>query len=828
MKKILGLTIFLALLLSLVYLIFPYFVLKNQPIDQKVIKTIEETIGGSFSYKDYYISYFPYLEIHFTKPIYLSPKSQSLKLQAGSIDIKIARWSFFLKAPRISSLEVKNADLSYSAPEVFQIDPIVLQNVLLKVGAVVPSKPIDIKLSGASNDVQDVLQMTGSFNFSSFNDWKLQDVGFNTLFKLKPIAFESFNRLSQQIFHVETMEGSIGGEFSAIKKPGDRWVEIKGTGNADQIIYSLKKNPKEKSPPFNAPINFYFEWNSETEVLKVNQLNIQTPVGFLDFNGRILWATQELQESRLLLSKIVLESIPQYFIRLKELIPLNIGFSGHSDLELSLSGVWDHLSIDANLNLTDALLTYARYFSKPKAVPFNIIFDFLLKDGKILQGDFSAHLNDSVAKGTATDFNLRDLSGQINLLTNKFSIKGWETFLPPFAEYKVSGLVKVLANLKGDFKNLEQLEMTTNVSIDDAAIQLSDVHEMTNINMKMDINPGSLQVQEFTAMVDKSDLNMELSIYGSKQDQAVDLMVSSKALELFHTYEVLAVFAQAWLTEDQKRNIEKMGVWIPELSPDRQVLDTFVLNLKHKEKTWALDELSFKAYGGEFKFDGSLKNDDQGKNYQLNTSVQKVSLANFMKRGGNDVHLIEGNIFLKMGIIGMYSDDETWLEKMQGSGSLLITNGEIYTLDVVDTLAEISDQIKTLTPNKKGSPFHDLRADFTLQNKKFSTENLTLIYKDYNVDGRGDVSLDGFLNFGIETFVSPELAGIKVTQNESQRLIRPIGPFLMFLSGPFFEPELRVGPAVTAVAISEQITRSKQSGFNNFMTEEQFLSGATS
>ena len=116
---------------------------------------------------------------------------------------------------------------------------------------------------------------------------------------------------------------------------------------------------------------------------------------------------------------------------------MNTGFSGQSNLDLSLNGTLDHLSIHANWDLTPTLLTYARFFSKPKDIPLNVDLDLLLKDQEILSGDFSVRLKDTTLKGNLKGFDLASREGQWNFITNKFSLASWEPMIPPFENYLV-------------------------------------------------------------------------------------------------------------------------------------------------------------------------------------------------------------------------------------------------------------------------------------------------------------------------------------------------------------------------------------------------------
>ena len=50
-----------------------------------------------------------------------------------------------------------------------------------------------------------------------------------------------------------------------------------------------------------------------------------------------------------------------------------------------------------------------------------------------------------------------------------------------------------------------------------------------------------------------------------------------------------------------------------------------------------------------------------------------------------------------------------------------------------------------------------LKFKFSLRNGKVTTEDLVVVSPDFYVEGQGDVSLKGFLNYRLNAFFSPSL-----------------------------------------------------------------------
>ena len=161
-----------------------------------------------------------------------------------------------------------------------------------------------------------------------------------------------------------------------------------------------------------------------------------------------------------------LEDLPKFLLPLKKILPFHLGFSGQSDLEMSMSGTWDHLAFQGNWDITPMLLSYGRYFSKPKDTPSDLAFDFLIKKGGVLTGDFSAKVENLVMKATTTDWDLRTGHGRINLITNKFNLEGWEKLVPLLEKYQIKGLIKILLNAEGNLFQAHEAKTALNLTLE--------------------------------------------------------------------------------------------------------------------------------------------------------------------------------------------------------------------------------------------------------------------------------------------------------------------------------------------------------------------------
>lgn len=827
MKKTFYTLFALIILFAIGLVAFPPILLKYQPIEAKLQQQLDAVQGGSLTYESVSYSYVPFFEIHLKGVSIQNSFFKEMQLSTNDVSIRVSRLYMLFGRLKVAQLRFEDASLTLEVPSKTGLaEQITFDHVDWRIGPIGKNSVSKVSLTADHQQTEQALNGYGSLSFAGGGDLSWDQMGIDLQFEFKPLPMQILQGVIRDFLKVRYVSGVWWGYWRIQKDAGESKLNAAANLAFNKFAYKLFDEANGyTSPEFDAAAVIDMDWDASAESLTFNKAQLTMPVGTFDLRGSFLLPTKELQDVRFSASNIVLESIPQYFVHLKDLIPFNIGFSGQSQLEMSLTGTWDHLSIHGNWDLNSALLTYARYFSKAKDVPTNVMMEFLLKDNHILSGDFSVHLKDATFKGTLTDVDTSSGYGQVNVITNKFSLKSWETIVPPFNDYEFDGQAKFLANLKGNLQKLYETQAMFNISIQDGYVKSPDGHELKDLKLALDISPLSLDIRNSKFTVGDSRVKADLVIYNLNESPLIEMEVASDELDLSQTYLTMQDFFSNWISEDKNRAIARVGEKIGELFPVGQVMKNALLKLTYENGIWTMPESKFEAYLGDVLLNGSMSFGEDGVAYQWDSSIQRMSLSRFFNRKGEEVELIDGNLFLKINLKGEENDLDKWLETLTGSGTFLMTNGKIHSFNALQTFKNMS-QLATViaAADQGGTDFDDVRANFVLGSQKISTEDLTLVSKNIGFYGRGEATLDGSLNFSLDGFLTEAALESSFGQKMVQEGRSEIGPLPMLLTGPMTRPNLSSAPSLTSGKIQRLLDFSNQKmGLRNFYSEDRLF-----
>ena len=132
----------------------------------------------------------------------------------------------------------------------------------------------------------------------------------------------------------------------------------------------------------------------------------------------------------------------------------------------------------------------------------------------MLGGDFAVKFKGLSMKGNLKDLNLKTGEGQLNLITNKFSITGWEQYIPALQRYKLEGDAKLMANWKGDLRELEKAEHIFNMTFDKASWTTPEGMGVRNASLALDYGPLMLESRQMQFEIGGSPVVADLKISG--------------------------------------------------------------------------------------------------------------------------------------------------------------------------------------------------------------------------------------------------------------------------------------------------------------------------
>ena len=563
--------------------------------------------------------------------------------------------------------------------------------------------------------------------------------------------------------------------------------EVEGDGK-----FQLKNISSKTSGALSLSGEAQWVWDVEKNTVKLTHLSLLSPFAEVDGAVTIRNETGEIVESRLRGRKVILEELIRNFPTFQSLLPVDTGLSGESEFDLSLVGTWDYLSLHTHWNLTPAVVTYGKIFSKPKDFPMRINFDFLLRAGSVLSGDFSIQLKQATIKGALVKLNLKTGDGEITLLTNKFDLGGWKGLLTPFTGYRVTGSAKGLLNSKGNLLQLGTSEKMLNVTLDDVTILSPTGKGLRRAKAHIDVSSLSVRVDNSRFGLGNSSLQMEAEIYSLEKNPQGTIEISSPHLDPFEVLENLKEFRP--LLQRKFHRWDAVEETLNRFFPQPSLLEDFSLHLKIQEHKALLQNLEFEAWGGKFGFEGEWNGSGEKPSFWLGFHLENVSLVRYFEGFGNKNGILEGNLFFTGKFQGKGAHEEEILPTLSGEGNLSVTNGEWPSLDIAGPLKNLVP-LRNLTPSRVRSlPFSDLKANWKFKEGKFDTGDLILNTEDYWIEGRGNLSVKGVLNSRLEVYLSKYLTeqALKSWQATEEAEGRKLGPIPLLLVGNVTRPEPRI------------------------------------
>ena len=827
--KRISVLVFLFLSLSAVsYYLFLLWGVKTDQIRTLLIQDLEDATDASLTSGSFHVSYFPALKPEI-RGLALTFKGSSdlVSFRAENVSVRFRFFSFFFNEKNIRVIEIKNGEAVFNFPGGHFAKRFVFDHIKMKMTA---RRPGTFRVAFESNFQQTERSVSGKFSITGAAGlkkikWESLGIAGDLAVRDFPVAL-LFNANASSLMRVKN--GKINGSFSLHKKEGDNSLEIKGQSRLSQFRYEIQqKSASVSSPEIEAELGLETEWNPFQEEWHLKQATFKSPIGKFDFSGSF-FTNGEMKNVRLNAFDLIWEAIPQYYIPFKEAIPFNVGFSGKSDLEMSFDGTLDHFMIHANWDLTESLLTYAGYFTKPKDLPTHLIFDFLVKKGEQLSGDFSLRLQDATLKGTLAHFDLKTQIGQMNVITNKFRLKGWEGLLPVFQNYALEGEIKILADLEGDLflRNPQELKSMLNVTLENGQMVRKDGVGIRNIRLSLDYGVIALDCKELQFEAGPSQVFLKGLVYHPFQNPDTRIDILSPKLDLVALLETIGDLGKDWLPQEIEKKIMGTRDAFSSFLPRGEFLENLSARIESTDQHWLISALEFRAFDGNGKLKGEIHWDGVLPAYSMEGEINQLKLARFFSRGGVQEKKAEGNFFLTFNLQGRIREGEDWKNGLAGEGEFSITNGEFHTFDI---LGEVS-KIHSFSPVKSSvtgtTPVHDLRSKFYIKDGKMMTEKMLLLSEEYSASADGEISLDGALNFRLDVYLGMPLAAPvlepfvgKVEARENQQL----GPIPFLLSGRLEAPELKPNPALLP-RLQDNLTHKKtQKVLRNFLPESFLL-----
>lgn len=803
MKK--GARFFLLLFLAAVaFAAFVWFqsdrLLRSPRVQDYLIQKIQNVSGGLVSHDGIEIKLLPQPAISLLKPsLTFTDGSATIRADSIRFDFNIIPMAWGRVEP--SGICVFGGQADAGIPWFPVLGPLQFRNVALKMGAIRPNLPIPVQMTSDVGDRAEALGVKGHVVIPSVEkpDWNKTNV--RLLIDFKGLPLVNPGKMAGEAGRFFAFKnGILDGSFEVKKQPEVAAMNFSGTGRIVGLSYEVLNGQLWNAPePFDLDMDITGAWNASAEELTVSQSSFRFPFGVVESNGTVKLGTGEIPSLFFTSREVALEKLVTCWPGVENALPLQIGFSGMSQWNLSLEGTLDHLSLHLNLDFGPALLTYGNYFAKPKDVPFLVTFDYLVQKGSVLSGDFSVRFQEMSLKGNLTDLDMATAIGQLNLLTNKFSMTGWEKFVPALQGYQVRGDAKLLANWKGDLRHFDKTEQIFHVTIENGALTGKDGKGVGNANFSFDYSPLMLEGREMKFEIGGSALVADLKVTQPGVKSAVWARLSSGELRVEEFWDaVMALFRKKADPASGRDVLDHVKTSIGDLFPSGQTLKDFSAELAYSDGQWDVPKFHAQVYGGMLDLAGSLDLSAKPIGYLCEGEAKGLDFASFLTRSGQEQPPMTGSLTLKFSLHGNGWGKDNWAGLLGGKGRFTLSNGRVNFIDLPGAVATITPFSGIRERLKDPGAFSELDFNWSLFDGKVMTDNFLTRGSDYVVAGEGTLGFDGLTNFRWDVFfpttlaaeIFPEMAGTFQRETRAH-----LGPITMLVTGPLSAPEIKPDPA---------------------------------
>lgn len=764
------------------------FLIRSEALEGFINQAIQKQTAYSTHFEKIRVSFFPTPIVHIEKVELTPQEGADLPLvRAERASFRPSLFSILIGKPALAHGVVKGADIHYTWRNINFVKTISLKDSSIDFWNIASGKPIRFKLKGKFLSDAENVNISGTVR-SHFEHFKIKNLNSKLQAQIGPVELVRLTHWWGAPLPIQIQQGTIGLSVQAVKSEGTSNVDIKGNVDLNQLVYQLPPKPISSLP---GDYQFRFDTTVDLNsgVLEIKDGSLTTPFGGpFELDGSLNIFSGSVNEIVMKTQSLRLETLPQYILSVEHVLPVNSGFSGETQVDFYAKGEPELLLLNLRVDLTHTNLAYSKYFSKPSGIPLTFKSDMKLAAARALRGDFSLDFEQAALKGSLVGLDLATGDGEMTVLTNKFSIAGWEKYFPLLRQFELSGDIKILTNLKGNFTRLDEARMMNNISLDSLQARSTTGVDIQNLSGSLDSGPMDSELKDLKFEMGNTTFFAEGKMFQQPETKWL-INVRSPKIDVADLTSQIRKAAEAIDPEQTQINWNSVENSVGQFFSSSETIEQFEAQLAFGSQRFLIPQMKFFAFGGAVAGRAALDRSEQIPTSFAELDIQRLSLSRMQSSIAQPVLL--GNLFSHVQLNGQGPFDDQWLNKLQGRGSISVTNGELHTLDLLGGLGQIA-QLAPLESVKSGATrFDDVRGDFDILNQKITTQNMMLVSEDFQIEAQGDMSFAGILNFRLSVYLSPALSQrITPGLGENARL----GPIPILIVGPVSQPQVRQDP----------------------------------
>ncbi len=764
----------------------PFFV-RSDYLKDLINQSIKRQTAYTIAFDRLRVSFFPTPVVHIENVELTPQEGADLPLiRAERASFRPSIFSILIGKPLLAHGAVKGADIHYTWRDPNFVKTVSLKDSSVDFWNVASNKPVRFKIKGKFLSDSENIDVSGMVQ-TNFEHFKTKDLNSKIQAQIGPIELTRLAEWWGAPLPVHVERGTLGLSVQTVKSEGTSNLELKGTANIGKLVYQIPPKPVTATPG-----DYRLEFNTVLDLdagaLDIKEGSLTTPFGGpFELDGNLNIFTGSLNEIVIKTQSLQLQTLPQYVLSLEEVLPVNLGFSGETQVDFYVKGEPELFLVNLRVDLTHTNLAYSKYFSKPTGIPLTFRSDMKLAVARVLRGDFSLNFEQASLKGSLVGLDLASGEGEMTVLTNKFSIDGWQKYFPLLRQFELSGGIKILTSIKGNFNRLNEARIMNNISFDSLQARSANGAEIKNLSGSLDSGPLDSELKDLKFEIGNTTFSSEGKMF--QQPEAKWLIgIRSPKVDVADLTSHVRKAAEA-MDLGAKTDWNLIENSVRQFFSPTETVDEFEAQLAFDGKHFLIPQIKFLVFGGSVSGRASFDQSKQVPASFLELDVQRLSLSRM--QSSNTQPILLGNLFSYVSLSEQGPFDSGWLDRLQGKGSLSVTNGELHTLDLLGGLGQIA-QLTPLDSLKSGvTRFDDIRADYDILNQKITTQNAMLVSEDFQIEGQGDVTFGGILNFRLSVYLSPALSQrISPRLGENARL----GPIPILIVGPVSQPQVRQDP----------------------------------
>jgi len=602
------------------------------------------------------------------------------------------------------------------------------------------------------------------------------DLGLEGIEKNKPVSFDLAMAVisNDQNINIGGTAGPAGdsGDFENI--PLDLKVKIDSIDFAD-----LKKNfPQinEYIPSglgLNGPLKASFTANGTSSEMIIKDLNFNGSVfgsesQNLSVNGNLGPVGSKSNSSN---TKLDLDFSldPVEFQKLREFkqigdsLPQELSGEGPLKLKGKIKGTKESFTLSQGvLDATGTRIIYSDIFSKEKGTAFTVTADSEVgknavnfKTLNIVLNNLETDIKGMVGIGDKSVFDLK-------ILSNNADLESLSENIVSLKEYNLNGKMDLDLELKGtsDSPNI----FGTAKLIDIGASPEGLAKPITGLNGIINFNGNGATLDKTEFNIGSSKLYVDADIdsfspltgtYDLTSDELhlSDLSKTATKGEVFKDVKIEGKLnangSQSAKISSSKGKVSKVNY--KKLNGNATLKDGII----------NFNDFRFNFLNAKFDSSGTFDLSGDVPKFQMATNLTGVSVTDLFKTFlSPQEYPIVGISSLKLTFKGVGKGWDAISKTLEGHGKLEITEGGIKNVNIADSVVKgitgvpgltsfISDDIKDKHPNifkSRDTKFYKISTPIDINNGKVNMDNIKLKTKDYEVNGKGVIGLDGSMD----------------------------------------------------------------------------------